>query len=113
MVSPQTLHVLVVDNDEPACAATSEVLESLGFRAVCETKSLKALGVFSDDPDKFDLAVIEPAMPDITGVELAVRLRRIRPGFPVVFYAGYFDERSPEGIEAAGLGRLDGSSRNR
>ena len=97
---------MVVDNDELACAATTGALESLGFVADGETVSLKALKVFSEDPDKFDLAVIEPIMPELMGVELAVRFRRIRPGFPVVFYAGYVDEHSPEAVEAAGLGRF-------
>ena len=103
-VSRRTLHVLVVDNDDLACAATTGVLQSLGYRADGERGSLRALRVFSEDPDKFDLAVIEPVMPDIMGLELAVRFRRIRPGFPVIFYGGYVDEPSARRIETGGFG---------
>ena len=106
MASGRQLNVLVVDHDEAACSVTSLMLEDLGYHAQCETHSLMALRIFSEEPDKFDFAILEPIMPELMGVELAVRFRRIRPGFPVVFYAGYLDEHSPEGIEAARLGRV-------
>jgi len=45
-------------------------------------------------------------MPDLTGLELAQRFRRIRPGFPVLLYAGHRDRPSAQTIEAAGIGRF-------
>ncbi|HME44705.1 MAG TPA: response regulator [Syntrophorhabdales bacterium] len=42
--------------------------------------------------------------PDVTGLELAQRMRHIRPGFPVVVYMGYFDTPTAEQLEAAGIG---------
>jgi CheY-like chemotaxis protein len=106
MISGRTLHVLVVDNDESVCTATTAVLESLGYEAECETESLMALRAFSEDPEKFDFAIIEPVMPGITGLDLAVRFRRIRPGFPVLFYAGYVEESLSSRSEADGFGRV-------
>jgi CheY-like chemotaxis protein len=97
---------VVVDNDEPVCAATAEMLESLGYRADCETDSLSALKVFSENPDQFDLAVIEPVLPDLTGLDLAIRFRHIRPDFPVLFYAGYVDASLSRRIEADRFGRV-------
>ena len=91
MGSEVPLRLLVVDNDELVCAVTTEMLESLGHRADCETDSLNALKVFSENPDEFDLAIIEPVLPDLMGLDLAIRFRHIRPGFPVLFYAGYVD----------------------
>jgi len=95
---------LVVDNDEAVCTATAEMLESLGYRADCETDSRGALKVFTENPDKFALAIIEPILPDLMGLDLAIRLRHIRPGFPILFYAGYADESIIGRIEAEGLG---------
>ena len=106
MASELSVHVLVVDNDEPVCAATTGMLEFLGYRAECETDSLNALKVFSEDPGKFDLAIIEPLLPDLTGLDLAIRFRGIRPGFPVLFYAGYADESLSRRIEAEHHGRV-------
>ena len=106
MDSRRTPHILVVDNDEPASGATVGMLESLGYRSTCETQSVNALRDFSEDPDAFDCAIIEPLMPVIMGLELAVRLRRIRPGFPVLFYGVYIDEPARLRIEADHLGRM-------
>jgi len=98
--------VLVVDNDEPVCTATAEMLESLGYQADCETDSRSALKVFAENPDKFALAIIEPVLPDIMGLDLAIRLRHIRPDLPVLFYAGYADESLSRRIGAGGLGEV-------
>lgn len=50
MSSHMPLRILVVDNNEPVCEATAEMLESLGYRADCQTDSLRALEVFSRTP---------------------------------------------------------------
>ena len=106
MSSELPLRILVVDNDEPVCTATTEMLESLGHHADCEMDSLSALKFFSEDPDKFDLAIIEPLLPGLMGLDLAARFRLIRPGFPVLFYAGYVDESLSRRMEADDLGHV-------
>jgi two-component system, cell cycle sensor histidine kinase and response regulator CckA len=109
MASNRAPHILVVDCDKDMVEITTAMLERLGYSTQGEMESAKALRTFSDDPDKFDLAIIEPMVPDgvsgVTGVELAVRFRRIRRGFPVMLYSGYMDSPLAETIEAAGLGR--------
>jgi DNA-binding NarL/FixJ family response regulator len=62
-----------------------------------------ALRTFSEDPDKFDLAIVDPVMPELTGIDLAQRFRRIRNGFPVMLYSPYTDPSLHETIENAGL----------
>jgi DNA-binding response OmpR family regulator len=95
-----------VDNDEPVCTATAEMLESLGYQADCETDSRSALKVFGEDPERFALAIIEPVLPDIMGLDLAIRLRHIRPGFPIMFYAGYANESLARRIGEDGLAEV-------
>jgi CheY-like chemotaxis protein len=64
------------------------LLEKLGYRVSGHHESLNALRAFSEEPDEFDLAIVDHDMPDITGLELGERFRRIRPGFPVMPYSG-------------------------
>jgi CheY-like chemotaxis protein len=103
MASRQRLYILVVDLHEDVVRVTTSMLESLGYATRGETESLKALRAFSEDPTDFDLAIIEPTMPELMGVELAVRLRRIRRDFPVMFYTTRVDPSVAEAIETAGL----------
>ncbi len=96
-------HILVVDNDNDVLAVTTAVLKRLGYSTQGEAMTLTALRTFSDDPDRFDLVIVEPVMPELTGVELAVRVRRIRRGCPVMLYSGYIDSDLAETIKTAGL----------
>jgi DNA-binding NtrC family response regulator len=97
---------LVLEADKDVVDITTSMLQELGHHARGETESLAALKAFSESPDEFDLAILEPVMPDVTGLELAARFRRIRRGFPVLLYADGGDTSSAERIEAAGLGRV-------
>ena len=124
MLSQRKIHVLVVDNDENMVPTITAMLERLGYTAEGKTTSLAGLRTFSQDPDKFDIAIVEPAMseqrgpelaalgsmrrgvpvtPELTGVELALRFRRIRQDFPVVLYTGYVEPALAEKIQAAGF----------
>jgi two-component system, cell cycle sensor histidine kinase and response regulator CckA len=105
MASRRALHILVVDRDETMVEVTIAALERLGFRTQGEVESLKALRTFSDDPLNFDLAIIDPVMPELTGVELAIRFKRIRMDFPILFYSGFIDPSLVKTIEDAGLGQ--------
>jgi two-component system, cell cycle sensor histidine kinase and response regulator CckA len=104
MASLQQEHILLVEDDEDTLTVTTVMLERLGYSVTAETEGLKALRTFSEEPDRFDLALLDHGMPDVTGLELAQRMGRIRPGFPVVLYTGYLDGPSTEELEAAGIG---------
>jgi len=106
MASEQGPHILYLEDDESVLSITTSMLEHLGCRVRGETDSLKALRTFSEEPDAFNLAILETLMPQLSGLELAVRLRRIRPRFPVLFCAEYTDGSCVDKIEAAGIGRV-------
>lgn len=97
------LHVLFVDNDETIVSASTRMLEKLGHKVSGHNESLKALRAFSDEPDEFDLAIVDHDMPDMTGLELGGRFRCIRRGFPVLLYSGHLDSSIRKTIGAAGL----------
>jgi two-component system, OmpR family, response regulator len=104
MASRAPLHILVVDWDKDVLEVTMAMLEYLGYRTRGETESAMALRAFSGDPYRFDLAIVEPMMPEVNGIGLAARFRRIRSGFPVMFYSGCIESTFAKTIEAAGVG---------
>ena len=103
MRSPKKLHILFVDDDESMMSVSTGMLERLGHTVRRQNESLNALRLFSEDPDEFDLAIVDHQLPDLNGLELGERFRRIRPGFPVMLYAGSIDPPTLERIEAAGI----------
>jgi CheY-like chemotaxis protein len=104
MASQQRQHILFVEDDSDTLSVTTAMLERLGYSVRTETEGIEALKTFSEEPYRFDLALLDHGMADVTGLELAQRFRSIRPGFPVVVYTGYFDTPSAEELGAAGIG---------
>jgi CheY-like chemotaxis protein len=58
------------------------------------------------DPQGYDLVITDQTMPQLTGIELARELTRLRPGLPVILYTGYAEDLSPQELREAGVLRL-------
>ena len=95
--------VLFVD-DEPALADLGqEILENLGYEIKALTSSTAALEHFRQQPQQYDLAIVDLTMPQMTGVELARELLQIRPGFPIILASGSADKIRLEEIMEMGI----------
>ena len=103
MRSSRRRHILLVDDDESLVVTLTGMIEGLGHAVSGHSQSLNALRTFSDEPDEFDLAILHLDMPELTGLELGERFRRIRPGFPVMLYSGRVDSSTRKSIAAAGI----------
>ena len=81
--------ILLVDDDEFVRLATAEALDNMGLAVLQASDGPAALELAQGGG--FDLALLDYAMPGMTGAELAGRLRSIRPGLKIVFVTGYAD----------------------
>ena len=98
--------VLLVD-DEPAVGEfMQDLLEGWGLTVTVYNSSVDACGKFSDDPDRYDLVILDQTMPRMTGLEVAQHLLKLRPGLPVVLYTGYSEEVSEEEVSRLGIKAL-------
>jgi PAS domain S-box-containing protein len=98
--------VLVVD-DEPAVGDfMQDLLEEWGLRVTVFNDSLASRARFLQDPDAFDLAVLDHTMPRLTGLELAGALLHARPTLPVILYTGHREALSEAQAQAAGVRAL-------
>jgi len=95
--------ILLVDDEESLVDATSELLESLGYRVVTKTASLDALDLFRKRPDRFDLVITDLTMPKMTGMELARELIEIRPSIPVILCTGFLEPAVQMRARSAGI----------
>ena len=53
------------------------------------TQPLAALEMVRADPHRYALVITDQTMPKLTGLELAGRLRQIRPGLPILLQTGF------------------------
>jgi len=98
--------ILLVD-DEPALAQVmARRLRGLGFEVTGLTSSEEALRTFLAAPAAFDALVSDQTMPDLTGLELARRIRAARADLPVVLCTGYSDVLDDRALKDAGVDAL-------
>jgi len=84
-------HILIVE-DEPSLANVyQEFLQGLGFNTKVYHDGSAALAGFKQDPNQFDLVITDHAMPNLTGKQLAPKLREIRADMPILLLTGYGD----------------------
>jgi len=82
-------HILLVDDEEAIVDMTRQMLEGFGYRVTARTSSVEALQAFRSLPAGFDIVITDQTMPNMTGDELARKLRRIRHDIPVILCTGF------------------------
>lgn len=83
--------VLLVDDDEPVLVVTTELLSREGYNVVPFSTPSLALETLLSAPDKFDLILTDNAMPLMSGLELAARIREAGLDLPIVVITGFVD----------------------
>jgi len=94
--------VLLVDDDDGVLELAREVLERAGYRVLATTSANEAIELLADAPDLV-AALLDLAMPEMSGEELFLRLRELRPDLPVILVTGYDAARAAERFSARGL----------
>jgi CheY-like chemotaxis protein len=97
-----TSKILVVDDDALIAMNTVDMVEDLGHTVVEAYSGKQALEILGAATG-IDAIITDYSMPGMTGLELALKARELRPGLPVLLTTGYAD--LPNG-EATDLPRL-------
>ncbi|MBM6594797.1 response regulator [Microvirga pudoricolor] len=90
-------HILLVDDDAEVRSVTAAYLNEMGHQVTEAPSGASALEIIAQAAD-VDLLVADFAMPEMTGLELAVQARKLRSGLRTLLVTGYADpEKVPEG----------------
>ncbi|HEU0039568.1 MAG TPA: ATP-binding protein [Verrucomicrobiae bacterium] len=100
-------HILLVDDEPSVCAALRVLIMRLGYRVTAETSPIKALKIFEESPDEFNLLISDLTMPHMTGVDLAQQILQIRPKLPVLLASGSSDDLTADADEVRQFGVCD------
>ena len=82
-------HILVVDDETTVREFLTECLELIGYSTVAVPDGFQAIDVYSRQKNDISLVITDVAMPGMSGVELASRLKEINPGVRVILSSGY------------------------
>jgi CheY-like chemotaxis protein len=83
--------ILLVDDASDVRRAARRTLERRGYDVVEATDTTDALQIVSEWARPIDLVLTDIVMPGIDGIDLARRMRSIRPELRVLFMSGYSD----------------------
>jgi len=94
---PRPLSVLVVDDEEPVRKFVERVMREAGYETATASDGPEALDVAAK-LETFDILVTDVMMPQMTGDELARRIRQSTPGIKVLYLTGFSDRLFKEKV---------------
>ncbi len=80
-----------------------QMLQSLGYTVAARTSSIEAFEAFRAKPDHFDLIITDNVMPNMSGVELVKKIKRLRPDIPIILCTGFSEGISQDKFKAIGI----------
>ncbi len=81
--------VLIVDDEPAVNDLMRKILTSIGLNTVSAFNGKQALDIFSQNPDSFDIVIVDLTMPEMDGVETFKRISAIKHDIRVVMCSGY------------------------
>jgi len=98
--------ILIVDDEPELAQVISEMLEVYGYQSTAITSSTEALKLFESNPASFDLVITDQTMPQLTGKDMAIKMREMRPETPIILVTGYSDSIGQEEADEQSIGFL-------
>ena len=95
--------ILYIDDDESLVFLVQRTLERRGFRVTGFSDQQLALDALLADPAAFDLVVTDYNMPGMSGLDVARKVRSIRPNLPLAVASGFIDGTLLAEAQAAGV----------
>jgi CheY-like chemotaxis protein len=94
--APGDATILVVDDEPTLRSVIRRCLMREGYSVLVAEDGKHALHLADNHPGSIHLLLTDVVMPGLSGLELAQKLQRTRPGLAVLFISGYtFDEAVP------------------
>lgn len=98
--------ILFVDDEKLLLEIGKELLESLGYRVETRASSIDALEAFRVQPAKYDLVVSDMTMPKMSGEQLAVEIKAIKPNSPIILCTGFSTRLNSEKLMKIGIAKV-------
>ena len=91
--------ILCIDDEAKLLMIRQMVLSAAGYTVLSAADGRTGLELFRSK--HVDLVITDHLLPDVSGVQIAVEMKRLKPDVPVILLTGLPD--APEGAEHANL----------
>lgn len=99
----QNERILFVDDEQSLAEIGKKMLEMLGYSVDSRTSSVEALACFQENPARFDLVITDMTMPNMTGLQLAKKIRALRPRIPIIICTGFSENINEDNFRSLGI----------
>jgi len=82
-------HILFVDDEQVILDMITRMLTKIGFSICAMKQPSKALEIVKMNPERFDLAITDLTMPEMSGIDFATELHKICSRIPIILMTGY------------------------
>ena len=91
--TPKGSETVLLVEDEPAVRSLAAmILGRIGYRVLTAEDGASALNLWKEHGSEVDVLLTDVIMPQMSGVELAQKIRALNPGLRVLFMSGYTDD---------------------
>jgi len=95
--------ILFVDDDPFIVEFQQEAFEQYGYRVTAFVSSLDAYKEFKARPQDFDLVICDMIMPIMTGLALAIEIKKIKPEIPAIICTGFSEKIDKRNYQDMGI----------
>ncbi|NOY08025.1 MAG: PAS domain S-box protein [Spirochaetes bacterium] len=81
--------IMLVEDDESVLRFTERALKTLGYTILTANNGKEALSLITGDTEAVDLVISDVVMPEMGGIELAEKIRELKPETKFLFTSGY------------------------
>ncbi len=92
--------ILFADDEPPVRTVGRRILERLGFQVVLAQNGRIAIDEFARRADEISLVILDLTMPEMTGDQALLEIRRLRPHVPIVLTSGFGEEEVLERLSS-------------
>ena len=84
-----SLTLLCIDDEPTVLTVRKMLLESVGYRVLLAESGPQGLKILQSE--NVQTVIVDYKMPEMTGSEVAARIRAIRPELPIIMLSAYVD----------------------
>ncbi len=96
-------HVLVIDDEEGVCDIAGEFLSRAGFAVDVAHGGRAGIACFRAKSDVIDLVLLDLAMPDLHGEDVALEIQQISTQTPILLMSGFREDIAADQFRGSGL----------